>query len=359
MERSDQQVELTPGVTLEGRYRIDGLLGQGGMGRVWNATQLSLGRPVVVKTLRAEVSRSDVVVRRFLREARSAAELDHEGVVRILDVGRLSDASPYFVMEKLEGQTVDDALAGRGSFSVEDTCEWLAPVAGALDAAHAGGIIHRDVKPANMFRATTAAGTTTKLLDFGVAALRDDSGADRATKLTLQGTLVGTPHYMAPECAEGEAGGPRSDIYALACVAYKMLTGRVPYHADTTMGVLTAKIHQSAPSLSERGGTAFAASVEALFVRALSRDPAERPSTASAFVARLREAARDSKAAIVTIPPARREPSADDLPFAEGAEPRPRGDSPRAASAQRSDVAWFAAASLAVMALMWAGCLWL
>ena len=357
MKSTDEPLELIPGATLEGRYRVHGLLGQGGMGRVWDATHLSLDRPVVVKTLRGQADRSEVAVKRFLREARSAADLDHEGVVRVLDVGRLPDASPYFVMEKLEGQTLAEALARRGPFSLEETVEWLTPVASALDVAHAAGVIHRDVKPANVFRAQTAGGETSKLLDFGVAALRDDAGGDRATRLTALGALVGTPHYMAPECAEGDRGGPGSDVYGLACVAFKMLTGRVPHQADTTMGVLMAKIYESAPSLSERGrDEAFPASVEALFADALARDPARRPRTATELVERLREASKDPKAGTVTVPPARRVPSTDDLPSVRPPPLAAPGSTP---SPRRGDLLWFALASLALTALLAAGCLWL
>jgi len=292
MTESDEQLELTPGETLEGRYQIEGLLAEGGVGRVWSATHLPLGRRVVVKTLREDGARSEITVKRFLREAHAAAELDHPGAVRILDVGRLADTTPYLVMERLEGLDLCDALANRGRFSVAETCEWLESPASALDAAHARGIIHRDVKPANVFRAHTAAGTTTKLLDFGLAALRDPSGRDRFTKLTRSGVVLGTPHYMAPECAEGAPGDALSDVYSLACVAFEMLTGDIPHDADTPFGVLIAKVSEPAPTLAQRApGLAFSPQLEQLFGDALARDPARRPATAASFIARLRGAA--------------------------------------------------------------------
>lgn len=304
MQHDDKPTDFPPGYLIDGRYRVEGLLGEGGMGWIWAAVHVRLNRPVVIKTLRSYAARSEISVKRFLREARAAAELEHPGVVRVFDVGRLErDGTPYLVMERLVGDDLDEALGRRGRLSLREVCDWLEPAAAALDAAHARGIVHRDVKPANIFRAQGPQGYTTKLLDFGLAALRDEAGGDRATKLTRRGVVLGTPHYMAPECAEGGQADRRSDVYSLACVVFEMLTGDVPHDADTPIGVLSAKVCEPAPRLSERSELTFSTPVEQVFADALSRDPSQRPPSAGALLSRLRAEIEDDARETGAPPP--------------------------------------------------------
>jgi serine/threonine-protein kinase len=206
------------------------------------------------------------------------------------------------VMEYLDGETLDDAMARGDRFAVAEVCDWLRPVAAALDATHAAGVLHRDVKPANVVRARGADGDRVKLIDFGLAVL-EDAPADM--RLTGAGTFVGTPTYLAPEVATGEAVDARCDVYSLACVAYEMLTGRAPHARETTMATLTAKLTEPAPAPSSILGDAAPAGLDPLFARALAMDPDERPASASAFLRELvRVAEGRARRPAPTLPPA-------------------------------------------------------
>lgn len=274
---------LAPRVVVGGRYRLVRVLGAGAMGVVWEAVHLELDRPVAIKVLTARAAREPEMVARFEREARAASRIDHDHVVRVLDFGRLADGSPYLVMPKLEGETLEALLERRGRLALGEVCDLLRPIAAALDAAHALGIVHRDVKPANVIAARTYAGVRLTLVDFGLAALRE-TGDER---LTRAGPVLGTPAYLAPEAAGGDRVDPRADVYALACMAFEMLTGRPPHERDSPMGVLAAKPSEPAPRPSEVTGEPFPEPLEALLARALAIDPRERPESAGAFVREL------------------------------------------------------------------------
>lgn len=209
------------GTILDGKYRLERILGEGGFGVVYAARHVRLDRAVAVKLLHPHCAEDVQAVERFVREARATAALSHPNVVTVRDVDAAPDGSVYIVLELLEGESLAQHLARRGPLSSIETMSILAPILDALDAAHRMGIVHRDVKPGNVFLSHDASGRVVpKLLDFGVAKL---AGAT----LTTTGTVLGTLAYTAPEQARGERRvGPWSDVWSVAVMLYECLTGR-------------------------------------------------------------------------------------------------------------------------------------
>lgn len=252
------------------------------MGAVWEVEHEGLGQRFALKLLRSVADLSEPMVARFRREARVAAALDHPNVVRVVDYHLDPDIGPYLVMELLLGESLAEVMTRVGPMALSDVLEWIGPVAHALDAIHERGLVHRDVKPENIVRDVHARGAMVKLVDFGLAVHTD--GRDRITR---QGALVGTPHYMAPEAAEGGAPSPANDIYSLAVVAYELLTGALPHEGDSPLAVVRAKLATPPPSLSERSGRMFTAPLELAMSEALDLDPERRPKSASELARRI------------------------------------------------------------------------
>ena len=225
-----------------GKYEIQAEIGKGGMGVVYLGYDPMLDRQVAVKVLAPHLVWEPGFVERFLREARAAARLKHASLVTIYDVGQEGDWY-YFVMEYLEGQTVSQIIRQKGALTNEQVLYVLRRLADALDYAHSCGLVHRDVKPANII--VSPAGQVT-LTDFGVAR------AAQETRLTSTGSLLGTPQYMSPEQAQGEVVGHHTDIYSLGVVAYEMLTGRAPFGATTPHAVLHQLIYDPPPPVCSR-----------------------------------------------------------------------------------------------------------
>ncbi len=270
------------------------------MGDVYRATDSVLGRGVAVKVLAERHARSEDVRERFKREALAAAQLSgHRNVVTVFDVGEHA-GRPFIVMELLEGGSVHDRLRA-GAVPSGRALDWLEETAGALDAAHAHGIVHRDVKPANLLlnRADSI-----HVSDFGIA-----SAAGHDT-LTLPGTVLGTTGYLSPEQARGEPATPASDRYALGVVAFELFTGRRPFAADTPVTEAFAHLNADVPS-AEQLQPSLPAGVDAVLARALAKDPDERPASSRDLVAELRDAfAADAAPTLVAAPPARPAPPA-------------------------------------------------
>lgn len=260
------------GQVLEGRYRVESRLGEGGMGVVYLATHVALGRKLALKVLRSDMARDVGVVQRFMQEARAASSIGHPNIVDIHDFGRLPDGSVYFAMEYLDGESLSALIERKGPFSFEEALRTVQPIASALGAAHALGIVHRDLKPDNVFLARRPDGqTTVKVLDFGVAKV---GGA--ASKMTRTGVVFGTPHYMSPEQAGGQSVDARTDIYALGVIMYEMVTGQVPFDADTFMGILTRHMFEPPPrptALESGGATSV---LEPVVMRCLAKRPEDR-----------------------------------------------------------------------------------
>jgi len=235
--------EYAPGDVIGGKYGLVRLLGEGGMGSVWVAENMALKANVALKLIRADVAEASAN-ERFLSEARLAARLQHAAIVRVFDFGKTELDEPYIVMELLEGETLGQRLSRLGAIDAVELCQTLLPIIDALHSAHGHGVIHRDLKPDNVFIAKTdGGGMQPKLLDFGIAKLRGES-AFHSTKLTQAGTLIGSPDYMSPEQARGETDlDPRSDVWALCVLAYECLVGKPPFHGDNYNALLWAIIH--------------------------------------------------------------------------------------------------------------------
>jgi predicted Ser/Thr protein kinase len=279
-------VAIETGV-LPPRYEDVRLIGRGGMGEIYLAEDRELGRSVAVKVLGHQFARDEQLRRRFRREVLTAARLaGHRHVVTIYDVGEW-EGRPFLVMEYLPGGTLAER-ARSGSIAHDQTLDWLAQAALALDEAHELGIVHRDVKPANLLfdtRGDIAVG------DFGIARAADDT-----TGMTAAGTVLGTAGYLAPEQALGQPATPASDRYALGVVAYELLTGGRPFERSSTTAEAAAHIHEPVPPASERG-VGLPRSIDLVFERALAKDPADRYPSATAFVDDLRQGLRATERA--------------------------------------------------------------
>ncbi|MEU7879158.1 serine/threonine-protein kinase [Microbispora bryophytorum] len=267
---------------LGGRYELEELIGRGGMGEVWRGRDLRAHRPVAVKILAPQVA--GVASReRFAREARAAARVVHPNVVTVLDVGE-QDARPYLVMELLTGRSLAEELLDRGRYGVAEACHLMSQAAAGLDAAHRAGVVHRDVKPANLH--LTASGVL-KVVDFGVAQV-----ATEAARLTMVGTVVGTAAYLAPEQIDGRGGGSACDLYALGCVCYELLCGHPPF-TGSAPELVYQHIHQ-APVPPSRHRPDIPAELERLIMALLAKDSGGRPADA--------EVARRILAAVALAP---------------------------------------------------------
>ncbi len=286
------------GLRLPARYAGVTAIAHGGMGDVVRATDERLGRTVAIKVLAERYATNDEFRARFLRESQTAASLSNEPyVIAIYDVGESDDGLPFIVMEYLPGGTLADRLRD-GPVDREQSLRWLAQVAAALDAAHARGIVHRDVKPANLLVAEDG---TIRVSDFGIAR------AATHDTLTAAGTVLGSTGYMAPEQARGEQATPASDRYALACVAFELLTGERPFVRDTHAAEAMAHANE-APPVASAVAPELPPAVDAVLAAGLAKRPNDRPASARELVGRLREALAEpeTRPALtpVTPPPA-------------------------------------------------------
>ena len=277
------------------RYQGPQQIGRGGMGDIYRATDAVLGREVVVKMLADRYAQDESVRRRFTREALAAARLSGEpNTVTIFDVGEHNDR-PYIVMEYFGGGSLDDVLRSEGAQLPQRVFTWLEQAGRALDAAHARGIVHRDVKPGNLLLDRES---NVHVADFGIASA---AGMD---SLTMTGTVLGTAGYLSPEQAQGERGTPASDRYALAVVAFELLTGSRPFEADSPTAEAAAHVNAPVPSISARAD--LPREIDRCFERALAKDPAQRFGTCAEFVAALRSAfaeAAGQTRALAAVPP--------------------------------------------------------
>jgi len=259
-----------------GRYHIEAVLGRGGMGTVYRARDVMLQRLVALKVLHPSLTWNEKALQRFLLEAQTAARLRHPNIVTVYEVGQ-QDGLYFIVMELLNGEPLSTVLS-RGRLPVPRMLHILRQVAAALDYAHQQGVIHRDVKPANVF---VGPGDRVKLLDFGIAKVAEVSG------LTVSGGIVGSPTYMAPEQARSEPVGSSADIYALGVLAYEMLAGRPPF-AGSTAQVLHAHAYAT-PDPARTWNPQIPVAAERVLSRALAKQPRQRYTTASAFVRALEQ----------------------------------------------------------------------
>jgi len=282
-----------PGSTLVGshvgNYVVERMIGQGGMGEVYLARHPELGRSVAVKILTGNLAADETAIGRFRQEAMAACRIGHDAIVEILDIGQLGDGRHYYVMEHLQGQSLHDYLETAGPQPPETCLEVLRPVVAALAAAHAVGIVHRDIKPDNIFLAHSRDGRLkVKVLDFGIAKLVDTTVPPLVA--TRSGALIGTPLFMSPEQCAGKGDiGPATDVYAVGALLFNMLTGRPPFIGEGVGEVLVQHMQNPPPSVrSFRPELSDA--LDSVVQCALAKLPAERFQTAAALGAALETA---------------------------------------------------------------------
>lgn len=278
------------GVVLDGRYRLDAVLGEGGMGSVFRATQLAMDRKVAVKLLKPHLTSDDTALQRFAREARATLKVESPHAVKILDFGVTPHRDYYMVLEYLDGRTVQRELEVDGAFAPARVVHIARQALDALATAHALGVIHRDVKPDNLLLMRSGGDPDyTKILDFGVAKLMQGAAGDPATlALTAKGMVFGTPEFMSPEQACGQPLDGRSDLYSLAVAMFTMLTGMTLFEAKSPIVWLTHHARTPAPALAMvRPELAAYPELDELLQRCLAKAPDDRPDTAEALSAQL------------------------------------------------------------------------
>ncbi|MGE0869678.1 MAG: serine/threonine-protein kinase [Kofleriaceae bacterium] len=271
------------GSTIDG-FAIDAILGRGSFGTVYRGRQVGLDRPVALKVPSHEIAGDPVMAKRFAREARAAARINHPGVVGIYAVGEVADGRPYLAMQLIDGQALDKILAS-GPISVDRALTIARLIASALSETHAADVVHRDLKPSNVvWRRDRNGDDRITLVDFGIAVCKP--GNADATRLTTGG-VIGTPHYMSPEQAHGDHVDARADLYALGCILFELVTGATPF-AGSGFEVLLAHLGRPAPSASERNPSVPLV-VDRLIMALMAKRPADRPQTADEVVALIDE----------------------------------------------------------------------
>ncbi|MCA9534630.1 MAG: serine/threonine protein kinase [Myxococcales bacterium] len=311
---------LRPGALVDGRYQILHAIARGGMGAVFEAEDTLLSRRVALKALLPDLVADAKTMERFRREARAVAAVQHEGLVAIYDVA-LDASPPYLVMELVEGPSLRDVLAAEGALPVGQALALVADVLDALGALHAAGIVHRDVKPANVLLAETRGGQRARLIDLGVAWMETDAAQEQ---LTATDAAVGTPAFMAPEQLAGQRVGPAADMWAAGVLLYSLLTGVRPFGAATLAELVGARAAEALRPLHETLAD-VPPGLDPLVATLLHPDPRERPTDAASVAQQLR--------AMAAALPAR---AARPTPVARSAEPAraataPAGATPRAA----------------------------
>jgi serine/threonine-protein kinase len=267
---------------LAGKYRVERVLGQGGMGVVVAASHLQLRQRVAIKFLLPEAMQHPGAVERFLREARAAVRLKSEHVARVIDVGELESGAPYMVMEYLEGADLSEVLQKSGTLPVEETVDYVLQACEAIAEAHVVGIVHRDLKPANLFRTTGADGRQTiKVLDFGISKVNE--GEEGGMALTKTSTLLGSPLYMSPEAMRSARDvDARSDQWALGVILYELLTGQPPFTAEAITELVYKVMSETPPPPRAPLGELPPALCDAI-LRALSKDRSQRYASIGEF----------------------------------------------------------------------------
>ena len=265
---------VKPGDVLAEKYRVERVLGQGGMGVVVAAEDTTLGRPVAVKFLLPDARCDPMTTERFLREARAAVKIKSEHVARVIEVGKLDDGSPYIVMEFLEGRDLAEVVKS-GALAVDDAVEYVLQACEALAEAHTAGIIHRDLKPANLFLAERADGSPViKVLDFGISKVIESGKVDGG--LTRTSAMMGSPFYMSPEQTKSAKDvDARTDLWALGVILYELVTGSPPFHGEN-MGELVAAILTEAPKPLGEAKSGLPGGLETVVMRCLEKDPDAR-----------------------------------------------------------------------------------
>jgi serine/threonine protein kinase len=279
------------GATIDNAFVVESVLGGGAFGTVYKGRQLGLDRPVAIKVPTSAIAADPVMAKRFAREARSAARITHPGVVAIYAVGELTDGRPYLAMQFVDGQSLDRILAD-GALPPARALAIIRAIGSALAETHAADVVHRDLKPSNIvWRRDRHGDDLITIVDFGIAASKPGATAD-STRLTHDG-VVGTPSYMSPEQAHGDAVDARSDLYAVGCLLYELVTGAPPFEGNG-LEVLMAHMAQVAPAPSTKHA-GIPATIDALCAKLLAKKPDDRLQTADALVAAVDAALADAR----------------------------------------------------------------
>ncbi|MCU1407062.1 MAG: serine/threonine protein kinase, partial [Glaciihabitans sp.] len=279
----------TSGLTFGGRYQLSSRVAIGGMGEVWQATDLVIGRTVAIKILKDEYLGDPGFLERFRAEARHAALVNHEGIANVFDYGE-EDGSAFLVMELVPGEALSTILERERVLSTDRVLDIVAQTANALHAAHSAGLVHRDIKPGNLL--ITPEGKV-KITDFGIARIADQ------VPLTATGQVMGTVQYLSPEQASGHPASPTTDIYSLGIVAYEALAGRRPFTGESQVAIAMAQINEAPPELP----VTISEPVRNLVYSCIAKNPADRPASA-AHLARAAQALRrgDIAGAVASVP---------------------------------------------------------
>ncbi len=294
------------------RYQVERRIGEGGMGEVYLATHLLMGRRCALKVMSPALSKDANAVSRFNREATNASRISHPNVCAVYDFGLTADGLVYLAMEYVEGKTLTAVLSESGPLPVARAADLVAQCAAGLAAAHELGIVHRDLKPDNIMVVAGKDREIVKLVDFGIAKVVEGSEGQRVTQT---GFVVGTPEYMAPEQLSGDPLDPRVDQYALALVLYRLITGRLPFDAGSIQETLVKRLTSlPQPLAAAHPGATFPAGLQGVMDTALARIPEERYGSVAAFAAAVNEVSATSAVATRklgrVIPPTRRTPMA-------------------------------------------------
>ncbi len=312
--QTEQETSVEPGASmvamvlddtalLADRYRIIEKLGQGGMAEVYLGVHTVIGKQVAIKLLRPELVGRATIVERFLQEARAASIIRHKHIVDITDFGHSPSGRPFFVMEYLEGESLQRTLRREGPLEWRRAIYIIAQIARALDAAHAEGIIHRDVKPANCIRVRDPDDPDfIKVLDFGIAKVVGHEAASQ--ELTEEGVVIGTARYMSPEQAQSEPLDQRADIYSLGIMLYEMLVGRAPFRGKGFLGTIAMQVTAPPPSFAELAPAVdFPSGLEELVRKALEKDPALRWQSAREMALALEEFVKQTDSYVAPAAP--------------------------------------------------------
>jgi serine/threonine protein kinase len=287
--------KVPPGT--QSRYHTRELLGRGGMSEVYRGFDVRLRRPVAIKRLRSDVANNPIFRARFRREAEAAGRLHHPAIVAIYDTGEERDATgpsiPFIVMELVEGCTLREELHEAGKLPVVRALEVTAAVLDALACSHAAGIIHRDVKPANVMLSNTG---EIKVADFGIAR----PAADTTGTVTLAGTVMGTPQYLSPEQGRGEPVDVRSDLYSVGCMLFELLVGAPPFGGDSPLSIVVQHI-SNAPTPPSAVNADISGDIDSIVLKALAKDPVDRYQTASEMKSDIESALTGNRPAAIAL----------------------------------------------------------
>jgi len=338
---------------IRGKYRILGKLGQGGMATVYKALHVGFDEVCALKVISQELASDPSFVKRFGQEVALTRKLQHRNAVRVEDIDQADDGRPFMVMEFIEGESLKHVIQHQAPLPVARACGIAKQVAAALDAAHQLGMIHRDIKPGNILLTRPAAGgeELAKVLDFGIAKMKEAHLAAGAATLTRTGTSIGTPAYMSPEQAMGKTGeclDGRADLYSLGVVMYEMLTGELPIQAESEVQMLIGQI-STAPEPIRARRPELPEGIGAVVMRCLEKDPARRPASGAALIAQIENCEKGGAAG--TAP--------DDVPTVATQRPAPLETASPVPARRSSRFVWAAAlVAFVVIAIVIAGGAW-